>query len=72
LGCSSTLGWGSLGEAASDVQKVLIDELFATAQINEYILWYYTPMAMNFTRHLQPLVVYDCMDELSEFKVRQL
>lgn len=56
-------------EAASDVQKVLIDELFASAQINEYILWYYTPMAIAFTRHLQPLVVvYDCMDELSEFK----
>jgi len=56
-------------EAASDVQKVLIDELFATAQINEYILWYYTPMAMNLRATCSPLVVvYDCMDELSEFK----
>jgi UDP-galactopyranose mutase len=34
-----------------------------------YIAWYYTPMALKFTRHLKPLtVVYDCMDELSQFK----
>ncbi len=32
------------------------------------MLWYYTPMALPFTRTLQPLaVVYDCMDELSAF-----
>jgi len=32
------------------------------------VLWYYTPMALPFTRHLKPLaVVYDCMDELSAF-----
>jgi UDP-galactopyranose mutase len=32
------------------------------------VLWYYTPMAMPFTRHLTPLAtVYDCMDELSAF-----
>src|SRR5690606_24851128 len=30
--------------------------------------WYYTPMALGFTRHLRPLAtVYDCMDELSGF-----
>jgi UDP-galactopyranose mutase len=34
----------------------------------EYILWYYTPMALLFSRHLKPLAtVYDCMDELSGF-----
>jgi len=37
--------------------------------ISQYILWYYTPMAVSFTNHLKPLaVVYDCMDELSAFK----
>jgi len=51
------------------LQKQLIDELFAQAQIQEYILWYYTPMAMDFTHHLEPSgVIYDCMDELSAFK----
>lgn len=32
------------------------------------VLWYYTPMSLAFTDHLDaPLVVYDCMDELSAF-----
>lgn len=49
-------------------QQVLLDELFAEHDLRQYILWYYTPMAMAFTRHLEPLVVvYDCMDELSLF-----
>jgi len=34
-----------------------------------YVLWYYTPMALEFTRNLAPVsVVYDCMDELSAFQ----
>lgn len=59
----------NLSESAIDnIQQRLIDELFAKVQIHNYILWYYTPMAMAFTRHLEPLVtVYDCMDELSLF-----
>lgn len=49
--------------------KLLIDGLFAEHHINKYICWYYTPMAIAFTRHLQPqAVVYDCMDELYAFK----
>jgi UDP-galactopyranose mutase len=36
---------------------------------NGYLLWYYTPMALEFTRNLAPAaVVYDCMDELSAFR----
>jgi UDP-galactopyranose mutase len=50
------------------VQKVLIDELFQDCGIRDFILWYYTPMALSFTRHLNAIgVVYDCMDELSAF-----
>lgn len=50
------------------VQKVLIDELFHDCGIGDCILWYYTPMALPFTRHFNALgVVYDCMDELSAF-----
>ncbi len=33
------------------------------------IAWYYTPMALRFSRHLTfPVTVFDCMDELSHFK----
>ncbi len=50
-------------------QQSLIDQLIQDEGIDDYILWYYTPMAMAFTRHLQPhAIVYDCMDELSAFK----
>ncbi len=49
--------------------QILIDELLAEFDIEKYISWYYTPMAIAYTRHLQPeAVVYDCMDELSGFK----
>ncbi|MEP0888581.1 glycosyltransferase family 1 protein [Leptolyngbya sp. PL-A3] len=51
------------------LQRRLLDDLFAAAHIHAPILWYYTPMAVGFTRHLQAsAVVYDCMDELSAFK----
>jgi len=50
-------------------QQSLIDQLMQDEDINDYILWYYTPMAVGFTRHLQPhALIYDCMDELSAFK----
>jgi glycosyltransferase involved in cell wall biosynthesis len=55
--------------AIEAVQQGMIDRLFAEHEIRDHILWYYTPMAVAWTRHLQPLaVVYDCMDELSAFK----
>lgn len=50
-------------------QKTLVSSMMTKHKINEYLLWYYTPMALPFTSHLQPLItVYDCMDELSAFK----
>ncbi len=49
--------------------KELIDELIFSEKINVYSAWYYTPMALPFTRHLRPAaVLFDCMDELSLFK----
>lgn len=55
--------------AIEAVQQGMIDRLFREHDIREHILWYYTPMAVAWTRHLQPLaVVYDCMDELSAFR----
>jgi glycosyltransferase involved in cell wall biosynthesis len=50
-------------------QRTIINELIARRQIKDYLLWYYTPMALAFTRHLKPLAtIYDCMDELSAFR----
>jgi UDP-galactopyranose mutase len=55
--------------ATEDVLRRLLDGLFDERGISEYVLWYYTPMALGFTRHLEPLAtIYDCMDELSAFK----
>ncbi len=56
-------------EEAEAAQRRLIDQLFEGRGIKEHVLWYYTPMALGWTRHLKPLAtVYDCMDELSAFK----
>lgn len=47
----------------------LVDELLAENVSPRFIAWYYTPMALKYSRHLKPAaVVYDCMDELSNFK----
>ena len=54
---------------AAERQKLLIRNLFFRYKINEYILWYYTPMALGMSQELNPVItVYDCMDELSAFK----
>jgi len=55
--------------AKTAVLNGMIERFFGEQGIRDYVLWYYTPMAMEFTRQLKPLaVVYDCMDELSAFK----
>jgi UDP-galactopyranose mutase len=52
-----------------EAQRTLLDGLLAEHRVRDAVLWYYTPMALAFTRHLRPLaVVYDCMDELSAFR----
>jgi glycosyltransferase involved in cell wall biosynthesis len=49
-------------------QRKLIDDLVREHAIESFLLWYYTPMALEFTRHLNATgVAYDCMDELSAF-----
>lgn len=54
---------------AIQLQQELLNNLIVSQQIEYYINWYYTPMAVPFTRQLKPvLTVYDCMDELSAFK----
>jgi glycosyltransferase involved in cell wall biosynthesis len=51
------------------IQRKLVDELLARASETGRVFWYYTPMAMAFTAHLEcDLCVYDNMDELSAFR----
>jgi len=55
--------------AITAVMKEMIYKLFLDHAIDNYVFWYYTPMALRFTGSLSPLcAVYDCMDELSAFK----
>src|SRR3954470_21173212 len=55
-------------QAQQQFQTTEIPKLLCDHNITDYILWYYTPMALSFTTALKPLaVVYDCMDELSAF-----
>lgn len=55
-------------EVYKKLQKT-ISSLILQMQVKRYYTWYYTPMALPFTEHLNPEVtVYDCMDELSAFK----
>lgn len=47
----------------------LVDTRLRDSRPHKLLTWYYTPMALKYTSHLTPDVcVYDCMDELSQFK----
>jgi UDP-galactopyranose mutase len=59
---------GLTAAATVQHQRDLLDAFLVEKGITNFLAWYYTPMAREFSRHLQPtLVVYDCMDELSAF-----
>ena len=57
-------------EAAADqAQAELLTRFFHEQRITTYAFWYYTPMALGKSRPFRPvLTVYDCMDELANFK----
>ncbi|MEB0039995.1 MULTISPECIES: glycosyltransferase family 1 protein [unclassified Pseudomonas] len=60
---------GLTAEAVIQLQRQLIDTYLAAHPPLELLLWYFTPMSLAFTEHLQAQVtVFDCMDELSAFK----
>jgi glycosyltransferase involved in cell wall biosynthesis len=47
----------------------LVAKFLAEQDMEDFIFWYYTPMALEYTSKFNPaLIVYDCMDELSAFK----
>ena len=60
----------NLDEAEINQQmRELIKVFFVSQNLEDFTFWYYTPMALKFSAHLNPgLTVYDCMDELSAFK----
>lgn len=49
--------------------KSLLNIFFVNRDTKDFMFWYYTPMALEFSYKFVPgLTVYDCMDELSAFK----
>lgn len=56
------------GRKNENIQK-LIGHVLDDFKIGKYLIWYYTPMALEFTSNLvAETVIYDSMDELSAFK----
>ena len=56
------------GRGSSTLLHSLVQRLLKDDKIDDFIAWYYTPMALEFTSALNPsLTIYDCMDELSAF-----
>ena len=54
--------------AQQTVLRGLLDGFVATIS-GKLIRWYYTPMMLPFSRHLDAVAtIYDCMDELSAFR----
>lgn len=61
----------SFNDAAhtAEIQREMLESLIDNENIEDYLLWFYTPMAMDFAAHLKPnLTIFDCMDELSAFR----
>jgi len=56
-------------EKVVQIQREMLNSLISEKGLSNYLLWFYTPMAMDFAIDLRPAVtVFDCMDELSAFK----
>jgi glycosyltransferase involved in cell wall biosynthesis len=59
----------SFGMEVEQTLRTLFDDLLQRLDKTPDILWYYTPMALDFSRHIQSaFCVYDNMDELSAFR----
>jgi UDP-galactopyranose mutase len=56
------------GPARDAALKGLLDA-YLHKESGDLVRWYYTPMMLTFSRHLEAVcTVYDCMDELKNFK----
>ncbi len=59
---------GMSHQQALTCQADMLENFLQEEHLTDYLAWYYTPMALEFTGGLQPaLTIYDCMDELSAF-----
>jgi len=59
---------GLSGEEREATLKALLDD-FLAGQDAPFVRWYYTPMMLPFSRHVESAcTVYDCMDELANFR----
>ena len=48
--------------------RALIKQFIEEERLDNYVVWFYTPMALPLVEELKPLaIIYDCMDELSAF-----
>jgi UDP-galactopyranose mutase len=60
------------GTEPADAERMLkgmVSDLLKEEGIEDFVAWYYTPMMLSWSEHLEPrAVLYDCMDELSAFK----
>ncbi|WP_159865072.1 UDP-galactopyranose mutase [Novosphingobium sp. 9U] len=62
------LPWGLAAEDERKTLEALLDRTLDTAA-QPVVRWYYTPMMLPFSEHIAAdCVVYDCMDELANFK----
>ncbi|TDH28866.1 glycosyltransferase family 1 protein [Segetibacter sp. 3557_3] len=60
---------GNSNEENDKQLKKMLDKFLDGKDLSDMIFWYYTPMALSFSRQYTPaLTIYDCMDELSMFK----
>ena len=51
-----------------DRMRLMLAQYLQDHGIDQYLLWFYTPMALPLAQDLTPLgSIYDCMDELSAF-----
>jgi UDP-galactopyranose mutase len=50
------------------ILRALLDDVIERESVRPDVLWYYTPMSLRFSDHVDAgAIVYDCMDELSNF-----
>lgn len=57
------------GREVDDALRSLLNRYLTDLDVQDLVLWYYTPMSRVYSDHLQASVtVYDCMDELSAFR----
>ncbi len=60
---------GTAPEEVEHVMRNLLDGFMSSRAARDTAFWYYTPMALGFSSHINPAItIFDCMDELSAFK----